>query len=164
MSGNTKFSIRPAETGDAETILFFIHAIAEYEKLSHEVVNNAEMIREKLFGPEKVAEAILAFEGDAPVGFAVFFHNYSTFTGKPGLYLEDLYVLKEHRGKGYGKKLLLYLAKLAKERDCGRFEWVVLDWNTPAIEFYDSLGAKQMNEWIITRVEGDQLDRLAEME
>ena len=163
MSSNMNFSIRPAAREDAETILFFIHAIADYEKLSNEVVNTAEMIREKLFGRDRVAEAILGFEGDTPVGFAVFFHNYSTFTGKPGLYLEDLFVLEEHRGKGYGKKLLLYLARLAKERDCGRFEWVVLDWNTPAIEFYNSLGAKQMNEWIITRVDGEQLDRLAGM-
>lgn len=109
------------------------------------------------------SEEVLGYENDIPVGFALFFHNFSTFTGRPGIYLEDLFVYKEYRGKGYGKVLLLYLAKIAQERDCGRYEWVVLDWNKPAIDFYNSLGAKQMKEWVNTRVDGKDIEKLASM-
>jgi GNAT superfamily N-acetyltransferase len=116
-----------------------------------------------LFGKERVAEVILGFEGEIPVGFALFFHNFSTFLGKPGIYLEDLFILEEYRGKGYGKSLLTYLAKLAVERNCGRLEWAVLDWNEPSIEFYKSLGASLLDEWIVNRVSGEKLHKLAEM-
>lgn len=155
------FYLKKAEKTDVPVVLQLIKGIAEYEKLSHEVVATEEMLEENLFGKKQFAEVVLGFEGDKAVGFALFFHNFSTFTGKPGLYLEDLFVYEEYRGKGYGKALLLYLAKLAQERDCGRFEWVVLDWNKPAIDFYNSLGAKQMNEWIITRVAGKDIESLA---
>lgn len=156
------FQLRHAEESDVPQILDLIRGIAEYEKLSHEVVATEELLRKNLFGEKRYAEVILGYEGETVVGFALFFHNFSTFTGRPGLYLEDLFVYEQYRGKGYGKALLLYLATLAKERACSRFEWVVLDWNTPAIDFYNSLGAKQMKEWIITRVAGGDIDRLAE--
>lgn len=156
------FQLRHAEESDVPKILALIKGIAAYEKLSHEVVATEELLRENLFGEKRFAEVVLGYEGETVVGFALFFHNFSTFTGRPGLYLEDLFVFDQYRGKGYGKALLLYLATLAKERACSRFEWVVLDWNTPAIEFYNSLGAKQMKEWIITRVAGEDIDRLAE--
>jgi GNAT superfamily N-acetyltransferase len=155
------FRLRHAEENDVPLILDLIRGIAEYEKLSHEVVATEELLKENLFGEQRFAEVVLGYEGDTAVGFALFFHNFSTFTGRPGIYLEDLFVYEEHRGKGYGKVLLLYLATLAKKRGCARFEWVVLDWNTPAIEFYNSLGARQMKEWIITRVAGEDLDELA---
>lgn len=157
------FSLRIAEVKDVPLILDFIRKLADYEHLSHEVVVTEENLEKYLFGEEKVAEVILGYEGEVPVGFALFFHNFSTFLGKPGIYLEDLFVLKEYRGKGYGKSLLTYLARLALERDCGRLEWAVLDWNEPAIEFYESLGATLMNEWIVNRVSGESLDKLAEM-
>ncbi|MEX2369513.1 MAG: GNAT family N-acetyltransferase, partial [Bacteroidales bacterium] len=121
------------------------------------------LLKENLFGKQRFAEVVIGYEEEIPVGFALFFHNFSTFTGRPGLYLEDLFVFDEYRGKGYGKLILLYLAKLARQRNCARYEWVVLDWNTPAIDFYNSLGAKQMKEWIHTRVEGEDIERLAEM-
>ncbi len=156
------FFLRHGEPGDEPVILALIKGIAEYEKLSHEVVATEKLLHTYLFSGKKVAEVVIGYEGEVPVGFALFFHNYSTFTGRPGLYLEDLFVYEEYRGKGYGKALLLYLAKLARDRGCARFEWVVLDWNTPAIEFYNSLGAKQMKEWIITRVSGKDIERLAE--
>ncbi|MCK5068512.1 MAG: GNAT family N-acetyltransferase [Bacteroidales bacterium] len=157
------FSLRIAEVKDVPLILDFIRKLADYERLSHEVVVTEENLEKYLFGEDKVAEVILGYEGEVPVGFALFFHNFSTFLGKPGIYLEDLFVLKEYRGKGYGKSLLTYLARLALERDCGRLEWAVLDWNEPAIEFYESLGATLMNEWIVNRVSGESLDKLAEM-
>lgn len=157
------FSLRIAEVKDVPLILDFIRKLADYERLSHEVVVTEENLEKYLFGEEKVAEVILGYEGEVPVGFALFFHNFSTFLGKPGIYLEDLFVLKEYRGKGYGKSLLTYLARLALERDCGRLEWAVLDWNEPAIEFYESLGATLLNEWIVNRVSGESLDKLAEM-
>jgi GNAT superfamily N-acetyltransferase len=156
------FQLRHAEKRDVPLILDLIRGIAEYEKLSHEVVATEDLLKENLFGKKRFAEVVLGYEGDTAVGFALFFHNFSTFTGRPGLYLEDLFVYEEYRGKGYGKVLLLYLATLAKERTCSRFEWVVLDWNAPAIEFYNSLGARQMKEWIITRVAGEDIDRLAD--
>ena len=162
-TSNTGFTIRKAKEEDVPVILRFIKALAEYERLSHEVVATEEDLIRHLFGENRVAEVVIGYEDILPVGFALFFHNFSTFLGKPGIYLEDLFVLKEYRGKGYGKSLLTYLARLALERDCGRLEWAVLDWNEPAIEFYKSLGAKLMNEWIVSRVSGESLDKLAEM-
>ncbi|MFC2089310.1 GNAT family N-acetyltransferase [Bacteroidota bacterium] len=156
------FTLKHAEPSDVPVILELIKGIAEYEKLAHEVVATEELLEKHLFGEKQFAEVVLGYEDEVAVGFALFFHNFSTFTGKPGLYLEDLFVYEEYRGKGYGKVLLLYLAKIAEERKCGRFEWVVLDWNTPAIDFYNSLGAKQMNEWIITRVSEEGIAGLAE--
>lgn len=157
-----QFVLRIAEEKDVSLILDFIRKLAAYEKLSHEVVATEEDLKRYLFGKEKVAEVLLGYEGKIPVGFALFFHNFSTFLGKPGIYLEDLYVLEEQRGKGYGKTILTYLAKLARERECGRLEWAVLDWNEPSIEFYKSLGATLLNEWIINRVSGESLVKLAE--
>mgnify|MGYP005855213725 CR=1 FL=1 len=156
------FTLKNAEPADVPVILDLIKGIAEYEKLSHEVVATEELLMQNLFGDKSYAEVVIGYEGDTPVGFALFFHNFSTFTGKPGLYLEDLFVYERYRGKGYGKALLLYLATIAQERDCARYEWVVLDWNQPAIDFYNSLGAKQMKEWIVTRVDGESIGRLAE--
>lgn len=153
--------LQHATEKDVALILDLIKGIAEYEKLSHEVEASEELLLENLFGERRFAEVVIGYEEDKPVGFALFFHNFSTFTGRPGIYLEDLFVYEEYRGKGYGKVLLLYLAKLAQERNCGRLEWVVLDWNTPAIDFYNSLGAKQMSDWIITRVSGGDIERLA---
>lgn len=156
------FSLRLAEIQDVPLILDFIRKLAEYEHLAHEVVASEEDLEKYLFGPQKVAEVILAYEGGKPVGFALFFHNFSTFLGKPGIYLEDLFVSEQFRGKGYGKALLIYLAKLAVERECGRLEWAVLDWNEPSIEFYKALGARMLNEWIVNRVSGESLLKLAE--
>jgi len=156
------FKLKHAEVDDVPIILDLIKGIAQYERLSHEVVTTEELLVTNLFGEKKFAEVVLAYEDNVPVGFALFFHNFSTFTGRPGLYLEDLFVYEKYRGKGYGKVLLLYLAKLAQERDCARYEWVVLDWNKPAIEFYNSLGAKQMKEWINTRLAGEDIAKLAD--
>ncbi len=155
------FEIRTATMADVPLILSFIRKLAEYEKLAHEVTVTEAGLREVLFGERRYAEVIIADDHGQPVGFALFFHNFSTFVGKPGIYLEDLYVDVEHRGKGFGKALLVYLAKLAKERDCGRLEWSVLDWNEPSIRFYQSLGAVPMDEWTIFRVTGEALDHLA---
>ena len=157
------FLIRQAERPDIPLIYDFIYRLAEYEKLTHEMVATQEDLEKYLFGEEKVAEVVIAYEDSAPVGFALFFHNFSTFLAKPGIYLEDLFVLEEYRGKGYGKRLLVYLAKLAVERDCGRLEWAVLDWNEPSIKFYKSLGAIMLNEWIVNRVTGNELKELAGM-
>jgi GNAT superfamily N-acetyltransferase len=155
------FSIRKTEKKDVPLILTFIKKIAEYEKLSDQVVTNESMLEKCMFSANPVAEAIIGEYENQPVGFAVFFQNFSTFLGKPGIYLEDIFVLEEMRGKGFGTQMLRYLAKLAKERDCGRFEWAVLDWNTPSIEFYKSLGAEIKNEWLINRLSGAALDKLA---
>jgi GNAT superfamily N-acetyltransferase len=155
-----KFNIRPATVEDVPAILKFIRALADYEKLSHQVTATEELLRHTLF-EKKSAEVLLASEGDVPVGFAVFFHNFSTFLGKPGIYLEDVFVLPEFRGRGYGKALMVYLARLACERDCGRFEWSVLDWNQPSIDFYRSIGANPLSEWIIQRMTGDVIKNLA---
>jgi GNAT superfamily N-acetyltransferase len=157
------FSIRTAVAADIPLILDFIRRLAEYEKLSHMVVATEALLQEQIFGPKSHIEVLLAFEGTQPVGFAVFFHNFSTFLGRKGLYLEDLLVLPEMRGRGYGKSLLLRLARIARERNCGRFEWSVLDWNQPSIDFYKSLGAVPMEDWTIFRVTGDALDKLAAM-
>lgn len=153
--------LRPAEAGDSATILRFIQELAEYEKLRHECVATEADIVEHLFGVRPKAEAVLAeWDGEA-VGFALFFHNFSTFLGKPGIYLEDLYVHPRMRGKGIGKALLVHLARLARERGCGRLEWSVLDWNAPSIAFYESLGAKAKDEWTVYRVDGEALESLA---
>lgn len=156
------FSIRKADKGDVTLVLDFIKKLAEYERLSHEVVATEKELERYLFGEEKVAEVVIGYHKENPVGFALYFYNFSTFLGKPGIYLEDLFVLEEQRGKGFGKALLAYLAKLAVEKDCGRLEWAVLDWNEPAIEFYKSLGARLMNEWIVNRVAGDTLLKLSQ--
>ena len=154
--------IREANEADIPVIAWFIRQLAEYERLLHEFVMTEETLRESLFGAHPCAEVLLAYDGDKPVGFAVFFHNFSTFLGKPGLYLEDLFVIPEMRGKGFGRALLSRLAKIACERHCGRFEWAVLDWNKPSIEFYKKLGAMPMDDWTIFRVTGDALKKLAE--
>jgi GNAT superfamily N-acetyltransferase len=150
-----------AAESDVPEILRFIRALAKFEKLEREVLATEELLRESLFGARRRAEVIF-LEADARrVGFALFFHNYSTFLGRPGLYLEDLFVIPEARGKGYGKRLLAYLAKLAVERGCGRFEWSVLDWNRSAIRLYASLGAKPLSDWTGQRLTGDALQALA---
>lgn len=154
-------SIRPATEDDAALILRFIEKLGEYEKLSHEVVGTEDLLRQHLFGPRPYAEVLLAFWGGEPVGFALFFHNFSTFLARPGIYLEDLFVDADHRGKGIGKALLVTLARIAMERGCGRLEWSVLDWNEPSIQFYRSLGAIAKDEWTIHRITGQALEQLA---
>jgi GNAT superfamily N-acetyltransferase len=154
--------IKKACRTDAPLILSFIRQLAEYEKMSDEVVATEELLEEVLFGNSPSAEVVLAFYGDEPAGFAIYFFNFSTFVGRLGLYLEDLFVKPELRGKGIGKALLIHLAKIAVERKCGRFEWSVLDWNEPAIKFYKSLGARPMNEWTVFRIDGEKLKNLAE--
>ena len=153
--------IDSATERDLPLILSFIKKLAEYEKLSHVVVATEDLLRDALFGPRPVAEVIIANWNDEPVGFALFFHNFSTFLGRRGIYLEDLFVDPSHRGKGIGKALLIHLAKIAKERNCGRFEWAVLDWNKPSIDFYKGLGAVALDDWTLFRLTGDALDRLA---
>jgi len=155
------FKIRAAKENDTSLILSFIKELADYEKLSADVVATEDALRESLFGNKPFAEVLLGFVDNEPASFAVFFHNFSTFLGKPGIYLEDLYVKPELRGRGIGKAMLTHLAKIAIERDCGRFEWSVLDWNEQAIRFYKSLGAVSMNEWTTFRVSGDALHKLA---
>lgn len=153
-------SIRAATPDDLPLVARLIRALAEYEKLAHEVRFDEAILGEKLFGPRPYAEvAIGEIDGEAQ-GFALFFHNFSTFEGKPGIYLEDLFVQPAARGSGLGKALLSHLAALATERDCARLEWSVLDWNEPAIGFYKSLGARLMDEWTVMRVDGDALARL----
>jgi|SRR5579883_2096021 len=153
--------IRPATPDDLPAIARLIRALAEYERLAHEVVLDERQLHDHLFGPRPYAEVLLAQDGGRVVGFALFFHNYSTFLGKPGIYLEDLFVEPEFRGRGHGKALFAALARLAGERGCGRLEWAVLDWNDPAIGFYKSLGSKPMDEWTVYRLTGDALNRLA---
>jgi len=154
-------SIRPATPNDVPTVAFLIRALSQYEKLEHEVTMTEDRLRATMFGPRPYAEALLAEDDGKPVGFALFFHNYSTFLAQPGLYLEDLYVPESHRGKGIGKSLLVQLAKIAVERNCGRLEWAVLDWNVDAIGFYEKLGAKPNPEWTVYRLTGDSLNSLA---
>jgi len=153
-------SIRPATRADVPLIAELIRALAEYEKLAHEVRFNEEVLAEKLFGAHPYAEVVIGEIGGMAQGFALFFHNFSTFEGRPGIYLEDLFVRPEARGSGLGKALLAHLAALAVERDCARLEWSVLDWNAPAIGFYHSLGARMMDEWTVMRVDGAALERL----
>ena len=159
-----KFTIKPATTHDIPLILSFIKELADYEKLLHEVVATEETLKETLFGDKSHAEVVIGCLDNKPVSFALFFHNFSTFLGRPGIYLEDLFVKPEARGKGIGQKMLGYLANLAKERKCGRLEWWVLDWNETAINFYKKIGAKPMDEWTVFRVTGDALENLAAME
>ena len=153
--------VREASEGDVPLILSLIRELAEYEKLSDEVVATEDELRDSLFGERRHAEVLIAERDGAPAGFALFFHNFSTFLGKPGLYLEDLYVKPEFRGAGIGKELLVHLARLAKRRDCGRVEWWVLDWNEPSIGFYRKLGAVPMDDWTVYRLTGGALDELA---
>jgi len=159
MGENVTFRFAQAE--DVEKILFFIQELAEYERLSDQVVATPQLLQEWIFEKKK-AEVIFALEGEKEVGFALFFHNFSTFLGRAGIYLEDLFVLPEYRGRGYGKGLLQRLAAIALERDCGRLEWSCLDWNKPSIDFYLSLGAQPMEEWTVYRLSGDTLKRMAQ--
>ena len=152
---------RFANEGDTSLILCFIRRLAEYEKMGGEVVATEEMLREWIFEKKK-AEVVFALEEGKEVGFALFFHNFSTFVGRKGLYLEDLFILPEKRGKGYGKALLKYLARLAVERHCGRMEWICLDWNQPALKVYRSIGAIPMDEWTVQRLDETALKRFAE--
>ena len=160
-AGQPIISIRGAVREDAGLILAFIGELADYEKLAHEVVADEAGLIVQLFGERPRAEVLIAETNGEPAGFALFFHNFSTFVGKPGLYLEDLFVRPRFRGLGLGKRLMVRLAQIAVERDCGRFEWSVLDWNTPAIDFYRGLGAVGMDDWTIQRVSGDALRSLA---
>lgn len=156
-----QFLIRPAVRGDAPEIIRLVKELAEYEKLAHLAVGTPRMVTEALFGARPAAEAIMAERGGRAVGFALYFTTFSTFLCKPGLYLEDLFVEPAHRGHGIGKALLARLAALAVERDCGRLEWRVLDWNTPSIKFYESLGAKVMPEWELVRMTAPEFAVLA---
>ena len=162
MSTTSTFKIRPAMEEDAAVILSLIKELAEYEHLSHEVVATENDIRKTLFGERPFAETLIGEYEGLPISFALFFHNFSTFVGKPGIYLEDLYVQPAHRGKGFGSKMLAHIAALARERDCGRFEWSVLNWNTPAIRTYENLDASPMKEWILYRLSGEALNKLAD--
>jgi GNAT superfamily N-acetyltransferase len=158
---NRTLNIRPARAADVAEITNLIRELAVYEKLEHEVRATPEMLQQHLFGPRPVAEVLMAELDDAVVGFALFFTNFSTFRGLPGLYLEDLFVRPEARGRGIGQALLRRVAQLAVERGCGRMEWAVLDWNTPSIEFYKAHGARPMSEWTIFRLEHQALNELA---
>lgn len=155
-------AIRPATADDVGQIREFILALAEYEKLSHEAKATEADLHTALFGPRPHAEVLIAELEGRPVGFALFFHTFSTFVGKPGLYLEDVFVYPEFRGRGAGLALMRRLAAIAMERGCGRFEWAVLDWNAPSIAFYQSLGARPMDEWTVYRLDGAALEALAE--
>lgn len=157
-------AIRPATADDVPVILSFVRDLAEYEKLSHLVTATEAGLREALFGAHPGAEVVLAYEGQEAVGFAVYFHSFSTFLGVKGLWLEDLFVRPAYRGRGHGKALLLHVARIAHQRGCGRFEWAVLDWNEPSIRFYKSLGAQPLDDWTIMRVTGPALHALARME
>jgi len=161
-NNNTSFSIRFATKQDVPLILAFIKELADYEKLLPEVVATESVLEETLFGPHKTAEVILGYEKNEPVSFALFFHNFSTFLGRPGIYIEDLYVKDTQRGKGIGQKMLQFLARLALERKCGRLEWWVLDWNEPAIQFYKKIGALPMDEWTVFRMTEEALKKMAE--
>jgi len=154
------FQIRAAIEADVPVILSFIQKLAVYEKLADEVVATEEALRQTLFGSRRFAEVALAFFEGEPVGFVLFFHNYSTFLGQPGLYIEDLFVDEPFRRRGFGRALLFHVARLAQDRDCGRLEWSVLDWNEPAIGFYKSLGAVAKDEWTVFRITGENLKRL----
>ncbi len=156
-----EFTIRTAVESDTAIILSFIRELAEYEKLIEEVVATEETLRESLFGKRKIAEVVIGEWEDRPVAFALYFHNFSTFLSRPGIYIEDLYVKPEMRSKGIGKAMLSYIARIAKERKCGRLEWSVLDWNEHAIRFYRSIGAVAMDEWTMQRITGEPLENLA---
>ena len=156
------FTLRSASIDDVPTILGFITELAEYEKLAHEVVATEDTLRETLFGPTPYAQVIIAELAGVAVGYALIFHNFSTFTGRPGIYLEDLYVQPQYRGQGFGKLLLAYLARKAVDMNCTRVEWSVLDWNQPAIDFYRSIGALPMDGWTVQRLDGDRLANFAQ--
>jgi len=153
--------IRPATAADVPIILELIRELATYERAPNEATATQDQLVDVLFGPRPAAEVLLAFEEETPVGFAVFFHNFSTWLGRSGLYLEDLFVRPEQRGKGYGRALLVHLAKIAHERGCGRMEWAVLDWNEPAIQFYKKIGAAPLDEWTVFRLTRDGIAKLA---
>ena len=157
------FTLRLARADDCGLILALIRELAEYEKLAHEVIASEEILRESLFGERPAAEVIIGEHSGEAVAYALFFHNFSTFTGRPGIYLEDIYVKPEMRGRGYGKCLLTYVARLAVERKCSRMEWSVLDWNEPSINFYRSLGATPMDGWTVQRLAGETLAAVAAM-
>jgi len=159
---NNKFHIRAATADDVSLILMFIKGLADFERLSDEVTATEESLRESLFGANPGAEVAIGFVGDEPAGFAVFFHNYSTFLGQRGMYLEDIFVVPEHRSNGLGKLLLSHVANIALERGCGRLEWSVLDWNEDAARFYKGLGAEVMGDWRTFRMDGDALRKLAD--
>jgi GNAT superfamily N-acetyltransferase len=154
-------AIRFATIDDTPLVLALIRGLAEYERLAHEAVATEADIRESLFGSRPAAEVLIAETNGEPAGFALFFHNYSTFLGRRGLYLEDLFVYPEFRGRGIGRALMVRLAQIAVERNCGRFEWWVLDWNEPSIRFYESLGARAMSDWTVYRLSGEPLQQLA---
>ena len=156
-------NIRNATIEDVPIILQLIRDLATYERAPNEVTATEDQLVDVLFGEHPSAEVVLALESSTAVGFAVFFHNFSTWLGRPGLYLEDLFVKPEFRGKGYGRALLVHLAKLARDRRCGRMEWAVLDWNEPAIKFYKALGATPMHEWTVFRLTGDEIKNLADV-
>jgi GNAT superfamily N-acetyltransferase len=162
MKESRDLTIRAARTTDIPVILQLIRDLATYERAPNEVTATEAQLLDVLFGEKPAAEVLLAFAGDAPVGFAVFFHNFSTWLGRRGLYLEDLFVKPEKRGKGYGRALLARLGKIARDRGCGRMEWAVLNWNEPAIKFYRALGAKPLDEWTVYRLTGDGINALAE--
>jgi GNAT superfamily N-acetyltransferase len=162
MTASAPITYRPAVAADAATILGFVRELADYEKLTHAAVATEDMIARGLFGPRPYAEALIAEIDRAPVGFALYFHTFSTFVGRPGLYLEDIYVRPAHRRQGIGLGLLRELAKIALSRNCGRLEWAVLDWNEPAIRFYrDKLGARAMDDWTTQRLDRDAIVALA---
>lgn len=162
-NATAEFHIRRATAEDIPLVLAFIRELAEYERLSHLVSADEAQLRESLFGAQPGAEILLGFAGDNPAGFAVYFHNFSTFLGVKGLWLEDLYVRPALRRRGYGRALLLHVARLARERGCGRFEWAALDWNEPAIRFYKSLGAVALDDWTMFRVTAPALGKLADI-
>jgi GNAT superfamily N-acetyltransferase len=164
MKAAADFRIRRARIEDVPIILQLIRDLATYERAPDEVVATEKQLIDVFFGERPVAEVLLAFEKESPVGFAVYFYNFSTWLGRPGLYLEDLFVMPEKRGKGYGRALLVELAKIARDRGCGRMEWAVLNWNEPAIKFYHALGAQPMHDWTVFRLTRDKIARLANSE
>ena len=161
-TGIVNFTIKPATKKDVPVILNFIKKLADYERLSDEVVATEELLQRTLFGQRRTAEVAIGYFNGDPVGFVLFFHNFSTFLGRSGIYIEDLFVDESCRRRGFGRALLTHVAKLAAARECGRLEWSVLDWNEPAVNFYKKLGAMPMNEWTVFRVTGDKLRQLAE--
>jgi len=162
MKEHADLRIRPARVQDVPIILQLIRDLATYERAPDQVTATEEQLVDVLFGDKPAADVLLAFEGDSPVGFAVYFYNFSTWLGRAGLYLEDLFVKPENRGKGYGRALLVELAKIARDRGCGRMEWAVLDWNEPAIKFYRALGAQPMHEWTVFRLTSEEIAKLAD--
>jgi len=164
MNSKSNFEIRPARVEDVPVVLELIRELATYERAPDEVTATEKQLVDVLFRERPAAEVLLAFEGKSPIGFAVFFHNFSTWLGRPGLYLEDLFVKPEKRGKGYGRALLVDLAKIARDRACGRMEWAVLNWNEPAIKFYRALGAEPLDEWTVFRLTREGIAELAKSE